>query len=175
MTHLMSLLGLGFILGMRHSTDADHVVAVSTIVAREKRLGPACILGMVWGLGHTITIFAVGAAIIFLKLVIPARVGLSMEFAVGLMLVLLGALNVAGLGLGSLGAAEHAHAHDHAHGDHDHSHGEAHHHHDAAPHVHAHTHALTFGWLESPGHFQMWRSLSVGFPHWLRRPRTCPG
>jgi cytochrome c biogenesis protein CcdA len=163
--HLASLLGLGFILGMRHSTDADHVVAVSTIVSREKRLGPACLLGVVWGLGHTLTIFAVGVAIIFLKLVIPARVGLSMEFAVGLMLVLLGALNVAGRGLGSLGAVEHEHAH--ADGRADHHHAGAHAHSGPGPHRHAHAHALRFGWLETAGHFQLWRSLCVGLVHGL--------
>lgn len=163
MPHLFSPLGLGFILGMRHSTDADHVVAVSTIVAREKRLGPACLLGAVWGLGHTITIFAVGVAIIFLKLVVPARVGLSMEFAVGLMLVLLGALNLAGRGLGALGAVAHEHSHDHDDGDHAHAHA----HSGLAPHTHAHSHALTFGWLETTGHFQLWRSLCVGLVHGL--------
>lgn len=94
--NLLSLLSVGFLLGMRHATDADHVVAVSAIVAREKRLGPACLLGAVWGLGHTATVFGVGAAIVLLKTAIPARVGLSLELAVGVMLVLLGAANLAG-------------------------------------------------------------------------------
>lgn len=161
MTSPLSLAALGFLLGMRHATDADHVVAVSTIVAREKRLGAACLLGAVWGVGHTATVFAVGVAIILLHMVIPARVGLSMEFAVGLMLVLLGALNLAGRGLGALGTVEHEHAHDHADG--------GHHHHDGAagPHTHAHAHALAFGWLETTGHFQLWRSLTVGLVHGL--------
>ncbi len=159
----LSLLALGFFLGMRHATDADHVVAVSTIVAREKRLGAACLLGAVWGLGHTVTIFLVGVAIIFLHIAIPARVGLSMEFAVGLMLVLLGALNIAGRGLGAWARAEHEHPHEHPHGDH------AHHPRpdEGAPHSHPHTHALTFGWLENADHFQLWRSLAVGLVHGL--------
>lgn len=106
--NLLSLLGLGFLLGLRHATDADHVVAVSTIVSRERRLGPACLLGAVWGLGHTATVFLVGLAIVALKLVIPARVGLSFEFAVGLMLILLGGLNLDGR------AAAPAHDHPHA-------------------------------------------------------------
>ena len=163
MNGLLSLLALGFFLGMRHATDADHVVAVSTIVAREKRLGAACLLGAVWGIGHTVTVFLVGVAIIFLHIVIPARVGLSMEFAVGLMLILLGALNIAGRGLGTLAVAEHEHPHDHAHGDHSHHH----HDHDGAPHSHAHAHALSFGWLETAGHSQLWRSLTVGLVHGL--------
>ncbi len=93
---LIAVLSLGFFLGMRHATDADHVVAVSTIVAREKRLGGAAIIGALWGIGHTITILAVGAGIILFTLVIPPRLGLSMEFSVGLMLILLGVLNLTG-------------------------------------------------------------------------------
>lgn len=95
---LISILVLGFVLGMRHATDADHVVAVSTIVSRERRIRSAAWIGALWGAGHTITIFAVGVGIILFTLVIPPRVGLSMEFSVGLMLVLLGWLNLRGLG-----------------------------------------------------------------------------
>ena len=84
---------------MRHATDADHVVAaVSTIVSRERRIWSAALIGALWGAGHTITILAVGASIILFTLVIPPRVGLSMEFSVGLMLVLLGVLNLRGFG-----------------------------------------------------------------------------
>ena len=93
---LLAVLSLGFFLGMRHATDADHVVAVSTIVSREKRIGSAAMIGGLWGLGHTITILFVGAGIILFTLVIPPRLGLSMEFSVGLMLILLGALNLRG-------------------------------------------------------------------------------
>jgi high-affinity nickel permease len=94
---LLSILVLGFVLGMRHATDADHVVAVSTIVSRERRIRSAAWIGALWGAGHTITIFAVGVCIIVFTLVIPPRVGLSMEFSVGLMLVLLGWLNLRGV------------------------------------------------------------------------------
>ncbi len=94
---LLSILALGFVLGMRHATDADHVVAVSTIVSRERRIGSAAWVGALWGAGHTITIVAVGAGIILFTLVIPPRAGLSMEFCVGLMLVLLGGINLRGL------------------------------------------------------------------------------
>ncbi len=79
---------------MRHATDADHVVAVSTIVTRERRLSSAALIGALWGAGHTVTILAVGAAIILFTLVIPPRLGLTMEFSVGLMLILLGAFNL---------------------------------------------------------------------------------
>jgi len=88
---------LGFLLGMRHATDADHVIAVSTIVSRQRGLVKAGIIGALWGVGHTFTIFMVGIAIILFKIAIPTRLGLSMEFSVGLMLILLGVLNLTGL------------------------------------------------------------------------------
>ncbi len=87
---------LGLFLGMRHSTDPDHVVAVSTIVSRQQSIRGSAAIGLLWGLGHTVTIFLVGSAIIVFGVVIPPRLGLSMEFCVALMLVLLGALNLTG-------------------------------------------------------------------------------
>ncbi len=89
--------GLGLLLGMRHSTDPDHVVAVSTIVSKQRSIRSAGLIGTIWGLGHTLTIFAVGSMIILFGVVIPPRVGLSMEFSVGLMLILLGVLNLTGV------------------------------------------------------------------------------
>jgi len=88
---------LGLILGMRHSTDADHVVAISTIVSRQRSIRNAAFIGSVWGLGHTITIFIVGALIILFGVEIPPRLGLSMEFSVAVMLILLGVLNLSGM------------------------------------------------------------------------------
>jgi nickel/cobalt exporter len=87
---------LGLILGIRHSTDADHVVAISTIVSKQRSIRNAAVIGSVWGLGHTITIFIVGSLIILFGVEIPPRLGLSMEFSVALMLVLLGVLNLTG-------------------------------------------------------------------------------
>src|ERR1700678_18010 len=88
---------LGLFLGMRHSTDADHVVAVSTIVSRQQSIKSSATIGLLWGLGHTLTIFLVGSAIIIFGVVIPPRLGLSMEFCVALMLILLGLLNLTGV------------------------------------------------------------------------------
>jgi len=88
---------LGLVLGMRHSTDADHVVAISTIVSKQRSIRNAAFIGSVWGLGHTITIFIVGALIILFGVEIPPRLGLSMEFSVALMLILLGVLNLSGV------------------------------------------------------------------------------
>lgn len=91
-----AIVGLGLVLGMRHSTDPDHVVAVSTIVTRERSIPLGTLIGALWGLGHTVTIVMVGAAIILFKLVIPPRLGLTMEMAVAAMLILLGILNLTG-------------------------------------------------------------------------------
>jgi high-affinity nickel-transport protein len=98
--HLASfaaIVALGLFLGIRHSTDPDHVVAVSTIVSRERSIRQGAVIGMMWGFGHTLTIFLVGAAIILFNLTIPPRVGLSMEMAVAAMLILLGILNLTGV------------------------------------------------------------------------------
>ena len=92
MTSGLAILAIGFFLGMRHATDPDHVIAVSTIVSRERSISKAASIGVLWGLGHTLTILGVGAAIIVFGLAIPARVGLTMEFCVGVMLILLGVL-----------------------------------------------------------------------------------
>jgi high-affinity nickel-transport protein len=88
---------LGFVLGIRHSTDPDHVVAVSTIVSRQPSVRKGALIGAVWGIGHTLTIFVVGSAIILFRVSIPVRLGLGMEFLVAVMLILLGVLNLTGL------------------------------------------------------------------------------
>jgi ABC-type nickel/cobalt efflux system permease component RcnA len=88
---------LGLVLGMRHSTDADHVVAISTIVSKQRSIRNAAFIGSVWGMGHTITVFIVGSLIILFGVEIPPRLGLSMEFSVAVMLILLGILNLTGV------------------------------------------------------------------------------
>jgi hypothetical protein len=116
---------------MRHATDADHVVAIATIVSRERSVAGSALIGAAWGVGHTITVMAVGVAIIVFEVVVPPRLGLSMEFAVGIILVLLGVLTLTRMGR-AVGAA-HTHAsvpgghaldlHDHLHA---HGHAEEH-------------------------------------------------
>ncbi|MFL5608344.1 MAG: high-affinity nickel-transport family protein [Gemmatimonadaceae bacterium] len=99
LTALLTILALGFLLGMRHATDPDHVVAVTTIVSQQRSLARAARTGVLWGVGHTATILLVGGAIIMLKVQlsgIPPRLGLSLEFAVAVMLVVLGLLTLAG-------------------------------------------------------------------------------
>jgi len=96
MIDFFAILSLGFFLGMRHATDPDHVVAVTTMVPHEQSLYRSTMIGILWGTGHTLTILLVGGAIIVFGLVIPPRLGLAMEFSVGWMLVLLGMLNLNG-------------------------------------------------------------------------------
>jgi len=126
---------LGLLLGMRHATDPDHVIAVTTILSRERRLVVAARIGVVWGLGHTLTVLIVGAAIIVFKIAIPARLGLLMEFAVAIVLMLLGVSAAAGLirkaatrmrASSSQDEGLVVHAHAHAHG--------------GAMHLHPHVH-----------------------------------
>jgi len=94
MAQFLSMAFLGFFLGIRHATDPDHVVAVTTIVGRERRVDRAGGIGMMWGLGHTATILLVGGAILLFDVVLPPRIGLTMEFSVAVMLVLLGVLSL---------------------------------------------------------------------------------
>jgi sulfite exporter TauE/SafE len=93
--NLLGVLALGLFLGVRHATDADHVIAVSTIVTRQQSTRAAMRVGALWGLGHTLTIVLVGGAIVLFGLVVPPRLALWMEMAVAVMLVALGAINVA--------------------------------------------------------------------------------
>jgi high-affinity nickel-transport protein len=94
---MLALIALGFLLGMRHATDPDHVVAITTIVTGKKSLRECAWIGALWGIGHTATVAIVGGGIIGFGWVIPVRAGLGMEFAVALMLVLLGILNLTGI------------------------------------------------------------------------------
>jgi len=89
LTFITSLL-----LGMRHATDPDHIVAVTTIVTRERSVAKAAWIGAVWGIGHTITLLVVGGAIILFKVAMNARLGLSLELCVAIMLIVLGLLNL---------------------------------------------------------------------------------
>jgi high-affinity nickel-transport protein len=108
---LLAILALGFFLGMRHATDSDHVIAVTTIVSRERSPLAALWVGALWGLGHTATILVVGGAIVLFGWVIPPRIGLSMELSVAVMLIVLGAMNLSGA-LGSIKRAAHRHEHE---------------------------------------------------------------
>jgi hypothetical protein len=102
MLNTFSLPLLGLLLGMRHALDPDHVVAMSTIASRSPTLRRAALVGAVWGVGHTLTIMAVGGTIIVLRITITARLGLAMEFSVAMMLIGLGTYNLLLAGKGEL-------------------------------------------------------------------------
>jgi high-affinity nickel-transport protein len=172
-SHLPVIL-LGFLLGMRHATDPDHVVAVATIVSRQRSTSSAALIGSLWGIGHTVTIFLVGAIIILFDVVIPARLGLALEFSVALMLILLGILSLTGFMRRVTEALtpEHGplpglHTHAHVHSDyvHDHPHG-----HEPGSHGHA-EHQTPLSRLDRVlgrlGLYQAVRPLVVGLVHGL--------
>jgi len=172
MTNLIALLMLGFVLGIRHATDPDHVIAVTTIVTRERTPLAATAIGAAWGVGHTLTILIVGGGIIVFGWVIPPRLGLSMEFSVGVMLVVLGIASLRGearriAAAGSMQIEGERHAHPHAHGDYVHSHVHGHH-----PEAHPHAAERTpLGWMDrmlgGRRSYRHVRPLVVGVVHGL--------
>src|SRR3989304_9047511 len=111
MTSEWAVLALGLLLGIRHAFDADHLVAVTTIVSEYKNPLRAIWIGVSWGLGHTTTLFLAGGALLLLNLHIPERLALFFEFAVGLMLIVLGVQTF-------LSFRQHkVHVHTHTHND----------------------------------------------------------
>jgi ABC-type nickel/cobalt efflux system permease component RcnA len=171
MITLLSIIVLGFFLGMRHATDPDHVIAVTTIVSRQRSIRHAALIGVLWGLGHTITILAVGSAIILFGIVIPPRLGLTMELSVGLMLILLGILNLTGIMRWIAETFKPSptghHSHPRGHGDYVHSHPHGH-----SPEKHGHAEdTIPVGWMDCTfvrlGFYQVIRPLAVGIVHGL--------
>jgi len=120
----------GFLLGMEHALEADHVVAVSTIVSQSRSLFRASLIGIFWGIGHTLTLLVSGLVVLFFKVNIPEGVALSLEFVVGLVLLALGVQILWGYRRKRIHAHPHSHGgrvHDHFHsharsGDHGHDH-----------------------------------------------------
>ncbi|HXJ35981.1 MAG TPA: urease accessory protein UreH [Candidatus Eisenbacteria bacterium] len=121
-TSPLAILGLGFVLGLRHALDVDHLAAVSTIVSQRRSLLRSSLVGALWGLGHTVSLVAVAVAVIGLHTEIPPSVGHVLELGVAIMLVVLG-VNL----LRSVAAGQ-VHLHAHTHGRRTHVH----------PHLHAH-------------------------------------
>jgi sulfite exporter TauE/SafE len=141
-----SVLMIGFVLGLQHATEADHLAAVSTIVSEKKNLLTASIVGGLWGIGHTISLFGVGMLVIFLKLQISETIEARLEACVGLMLVVLG-LNA----LRKLFQASKVHVHAHEH--------------DGHRHAHIHTHADDR--RDESHHRLSPRSVAIGMVHGL--------
>ncbi len=151
---LLSILALGFLIGMQHALEADHVAAVASLVERESRIGRITRYGAFWGMGHTLTLLVVAGGAVVLGIGIGELFASSVELAVGVMLVLLGGRLLWRM------RRERIHFHLHHHGDgrwhlHAHSHaGEAASH---DPHAHHHRHP------EGPP----WKALLVGLLHGL--------
>lgn len=145
---LLTTLLLGFALGMKHALDADHVVAVSTIVSQYRNPFKAALVGIFWGIGHTTTLLLVGIAVIVFKLAIPDQMALTMEFLVGVVLFALGMQILWKF----LPKKKHTHIHDHG--------GEA--------HAHEHLHLHKGGEEEIQHHpLRQHRSLLLGMIHGL--------
>jgi ABC-type nickel/cobalt efflux system permease component RcnA len=83
-------LGIGFVLGVKHATEADHLVAVTTIVSEQRSIWRASLVGALWGLGHTVSLLGAGVVVIMLELKIPETLAGILEFLVALMIIFLG-------------------------------------------------------------------------------------
>lgn len=118
-TSTAAVLSLGFVLGLKHAVEADHLAAVSTIVTERRSLFSSAIVGGLWGLGHTISLFIAGVLVLLLDFQISAQTERALEFGVGIMLVLLG-LNV--LRKIVQGGTLHFHTHEHGKKTHVHPH-----------------------------------------------------
>ncbi|MCA1613264.1 MAG: hypothetical protein LC800_03715 [Acidobacteria bacterium] len=135
----LTVLGLGLVFGLKHATEVDHVVAVSTIVSEHRSVMRAALVGGLWGAGHTVSLVAVGVVVLALRVAIPEWIAGGLEFGVALMIIALGVAAVARALRGRADA--HIHRHSHGAGPHVHLHfheSEAAHAGAAAPHTHTH-------------------------------------
>lgn len=140
---MISVLLLGLLFGMKHAIEADHVAAVASLATRSASPQEAARFGIAWGLGHTLTLFVIGSAVLLLGAAIPETMAQALELAVGVMLVLLGIDVVRRM------IKQGLHIHPHQHGDERHLHLHEHEHapanaqpHAHAPHTHSHKRAL---------------------------------
>ena len=112
---LSTALSLGFVLGLRHALDGDHLAAMATLLARHRSVAVSCLLGTFCDAGHTLTLLVAGAAVIGFKLAVPPTVEPGLETAVALVPILLGA-HVLLRAAGAMALRWHDHVHDgHAH------------------------------------------------------------
>jgi len=148
---MIEILLMGFLLGMRHALESDHVAAVASLVTKSPSMRESIRMGSMWGLGHTVTLFVFGSAVMLLDQMIPERMAMMLEFTVGLMLVALGIDVIRRF----MRERVHFHAHHHADGTlHFHAHGHPDEiHHASDSHLHKHTERLPL------------RALLVGIMH----------
>lgn len=150
---LTSILMLGFLLGMRHAMDADHVAAVATLAIRSRSVGHTVLQGLAWGTGHAFTLMLFGGIVLVAGIAVPEQAAQALEFAVGIMLIVLGADALYRLVRERMHFHVHRHACDAAAHFHAHSHRCESRPHDAALHDHAHPRGLAG------------RALAVGMMH----------
>jgi high-affinity nickel permease len=147
---MFGILGIGFLLGMQHALEADHIAAVSSIAARRTDVRDIVKHGLTWGLGHTLTLFAFAGAAILLGHAIPEEIARPLETAVGMMLVGLGAHVLWRLW------RDQVHFHRHGHGD-------------GTEHIHVHSHLNEAIPHRQSAHLHQhgfrWRTLLVGLMH----------
>ena len=91
---MFGILGLGFLLGMQHALEADHIAAVSSIAARRSDIGDIVRHGLTWGLGHTLTLFVFAGAAIVLGRAIPEQLTQPLETAVGIVTTAIGLVTI---------------------------------------------------------------------------------
>ena len=146
-TEFLTIVGLGFVLGLRHALDTDHLAAVSTVLAQRPSFRASGMIGFSWGLGHTAILLLVGAVVLVWRVPVPEPIALAAEFGVGAMLVFLGCM----LGLRLVRERWHVHRHEH----------------DGTQHLHLHSHALA----DDHGHGHWWRDsvrpFCIGMAHGL--------
>ncbi|MFQ5718629.1 MAG: hypothetical protein ACE5IK_03690 [Acidobacteriota bacterium] len=128
-----SAVGIGFLLGLRHAFDADHLVAVSTLVSRESRLRRAVSIGLLWAAGHTATVTAASLVLVAMHRSVNGRLAATFEFLVAILIIWLGFRLVLAARHGVVhshrhvhGARTHRHIHLHSRR-HGHGHGHPHH------------------------------------------------
>jgi ABC-type nickel/cobalt efflux system permease component RcnA len=146
-TELLSLLGVGFLLGLRHALDTDHLAAVSTVLAERPSLLASGAAGLSWGIGHTFTLLFVGSSVLISGLHIPDEFELITESGVGILLIVLGA----SLALKLYRERWHVHRHRH----------------DGAPHVHLHSHQRQHDHGHRHWMAESIRPLCIGMVHGL--------
>lgn len=146
-SHAFTVMGLGFVLGLRHALDADHIVAVSTVLAERPSFRASSVVGFFWGLGHTVVLLLTGIAVLALHISIPASLAVLFEFCVGVMLIVLGV----SLALRLYRERWHLHPHEH----------------DGHRHLHLHRHASEDGHAHVHWFQQARRPLLIGMAHGL--------
>ena len=119
---VMAILGLGLVFGLKHATEVDHVVAISTIVSRHKNVFRSAFVGALWGAGHTLSLMAIAILVLWFRIAIPERISGWLEFGVALMIIALGASAL----WRAMRNNNHVHLHRHSH--------------DGLSHTHVHFH-----------------------------------